>query len=44
MSKRKWRDLVVRAIEDAVVLLMMGACGWAICWLASEILGKLGVA
>ena len=38
-----FRRLVVRAIEDALVLLLMGACIWVICRLAGEILGKMGV-
>ena len=43
MSKRQKRDLIVRAIEDGIVLFLMGACCWSICYLASEILTKMGV-
>lgn len=38
-----FRALVVRAIEDAIVLFLMGVGIWAICWLAGEILQKMGV-
>ena len=38
-----FRRLVARAIEDALVLLLMGACIYTICRLAGEILQKLGV-
>ena len=38
-----FRRLIVRAIEDALMLLLMGACIWTICRLAGEILGRLGV-
>ena len=44
MSKRQVRDLIVRVIEDAIILYIMGACIWAICWVVSEILSKIGVA
>ena len=40
---RRQKDLIVRAIEDFIVLFMIFVCCWAICWLAGEILGKLGV-
>ena len=43
MTKKQWRALVVRAIEDGTVLFLMGACCWSICYLASEIFEKLGV-
>lgn len=43
MSRRQVRDLIVRAIEDALVLLIIGACIWTICTLAGEILAKMGV-
>ena len=42
-NKRYYRDLIVRIIEDAIALYIMGVLLWAICWLAGEILGKLGV-
>lgn len=38
-----FRRLIVRAIEDALVLLLMGACIWVIAYLLSEILQKMGV-
>ena len=44
LSRRQVRALIVRAIEDAIVLLLMGACIWTICYLVSEILSKMGVA
>ena len=44
LSRRQVRALIVRAIEDAIVLLLMGACIWTICYLVSEILAKMGVA
>ena len=43
MSKRrKRRDLIVRVIEDAIVLYLMFVCVWVICWLVGEILTKMG--
>lgn len=44
MSRRQVRDLIVRAIEDALVLLLMGACIWTILTLAGGILRMMGVA
>lgn len=45
MSKRRRRrDWIVRLIEDAIMLYLMFACMWAICWLVGEILTKMGVA
>lgn len=44
MSKRKKRDLIVRLIEDAIMLYLMFACCWSICWLVGEIFEKMGVA
>ena len=43
-NKVYWRRLVVRAIEDACILLMMGVGIWAICSIAESILILLGVA
>lgn len=43
LSRRQVRELIVRAIEDALVLFLMGACIWTICTLAGEILQKMGV-
>lgn len=43
-SKAYFRGLVVRAIEDAIVLFGMGVGIWAIMALASAALRMLGVA
>jgi len=43
-DKRYYRGLIVRAIEDAVVLFAGGAAVWAICWTVSGIFQALGVA
>ena len=43
-SKAYFRGLVVRAIEDAVILLILGTGTWAVCWLLGGILKGLGVA
>lgn len=42
-NKAYWRRLVVRAIEDACILLMMGVGIWGICSIAESILVLLGV-
>jgi hypothetical protein len=39
-----FRRLVVRAIEDACILLMLGVTIWAICWVVGGIFRILGVA
>ncbi len=38
-----FRQLVVRAIEDAVVLFMLGIGIWALCAFAEAVLGSMGV-
>ena len=43
-SKAYFRGLIVRAIEDAVVLLIGCVAIWAICWLVTGIFRALGVA
>ena len=44
MSKRREkRDMIVRLIEDAIALYIMGVLLWGICWLVGEILTKMGV-
>ena len=42
-QKAYWRGLIVRAIEDAAVLLIMIAGIWMICTVSSGILTLLGV-
>jgi len=44
MSKVKRRRWVVKLIEDAIVIYIMFACCWSICYLLNEIFVKLGVA
>lgn len=44
MTKRQWRDLCVRAIEDAIIIFLGGVCIWTICWLVTGIFRALGVA
>ena len=43
-SKAYFRGLVVRAIEDAIVLFLGGVLIWAICILVGGIFRALGVA
>jgi len=42
-SKQYFRGLVVRAIEDACILLMLGVAVWAVCTVAGWIFRALGV-
>ena len=42
-DKAYYRGLIVRAIEDAVVWIVMSAAIWTICHLAGGILKGLGV-
>jgi len=42
-SKAYFRGLVVRAIEDAIILFVMGACILVICTLVGGILRAMGV-
>lgn len=44
MSKVKRRRFIVKLIEDAIFLYVMGAGIWTICYLVSEIFQKIGVA
>lgn len=38
-----FRRLVVRAIEDAIVLFLIFLAVWAVCAFASAVLGSMGV-
>lgn len=38
-----FRWLVVRAIEDAIILFLGGVAIWAICWVITGIFKVLGV-
>lgn len=42
-DKRYWRGLIVRAIEDFIVLFIGGAAVWAVCRLVGDIFQALGV-
>ena len=42
-DKRFWRDLIVRAVEDFIVLFLGGTAVWALCWVVSGIFKALGV-
>ena len=42
-DKRYWRDLVVRAVEDFIVLFLGGTAVWAVCWLVGGIFRMMGV-
>jgi len=43
-SKAYFRGLVVRAIEDAIILFLGGAAIWSLCWVITGIFKALGVA
>ena len=43
-SKAYFRGLIVRAIEDAIVLFFVGVLIWAICILVGGVFRALGVA
>lgn len=43
-SKAYFRGLVVRAIEDAIILFLGGVAIWAVCWVFTGIFRLLGVA
>ena len=43
IEKAYFRRLVVRAIEDALVLLLMGAAIWSLCFVVGGALNLLGV-
>lgn len=42
-DKAYYRRLIVRAIEDGIVIYVMFAICWALAWAVSGILQKLGV-
>ena len=42
-DKRYWRDLVVRAVADFLVLFLGGTAVWAVCWLVGGIFRMMGV-
>lgn len=42
-SKQYYRGLIVRAIEDAIILFLIGVGIWAICWTVGGIFRLLGV-
>ena len=41
--KAYWRGLIVRAVEDAIILFIIGVVIWSVCWFASGIFHLLGV-
>lgn len=43
MTKRQYRDLIVRVIEDAIILFLGGAAIWSLCWVITGIFKALGV-
>ena len=43
MSKRRERDRFVRVVDFFIRFYLIVVCCWAICWLAGEILTKMGV-
>jgi len=43
MSKRQWRDLIVRAIEDAIIIFLGIVAIWALAFMVSNGLSWLGV-
>ena len=43
-NKVYFRNLIVRAIEDFIVLFIGGVAIWAICWVVTGIFRLLGVA
>ena len=43
-DRKYYRDLIVRVIEDAVVLYMMFAGCWGLAWVLRETLQLLGAA
>ena len=43
MTKTQFRRLVVRAIEDACILLFGGICIWLVCSIVSNVFRLLGV-
>lgn len=43
MSKRYWRALIVRAIEDGIVFFLGFAAIWSVCHILGGICRALGV-
>ncbi len=43
-DRKYWRGLVVRAVEDFIVLFLGGTAVWAVCWLVGGMFKLLGVA
>lgn len=43
-NRAYFRGLIVRAIEDALVLLLLGAAIWSVCHVVGGIFAALGVA
>ena len=43
-KQRRMQERFARVVEGAVVLYIMFACVWTICYLVGEILTKMGVA
>ena len=43
MSKAKRRRWIVKLIEDAIVLYVLFALVWTICWQVGDIFTKMGV-
>lgn len=42
-NKAYYRRLIVRAIEDGLVLILMGAAIWSLCYVLGGIFDALGV-
>ena len=42
-SKAYFRGLVVRAIEDAIILFLGGAAIWSLCWVVGHAFNIMGV-
>ena len=43
-KQRRMQERFARVVEGAVMLYIMFACVWTICYLVGEILQKMGVA
>ena len=44
MTKRQYRDLIVRVVEDFIVLFVGMAAIWSLCYVVSGVFRLLGVA
>ena len=42
-SKAYFRGMVIRAIEDAILVFCLGLMIWALCAFAEAVLGSMGV-